>query len=380
MIYLDNSATTFPKPKNVYDSINYALKVYGANSGRGSYNMAIKTSEKIYETRKKVAEFFGCKNVENVVFTYNCTMSLNMAIKGLAYKGGHFVISDLEHNAVVRPLEKLKSQGLCDYSVAKVEKNDIDTIKNFSNEIRNNTVAVICTGASNVFGIIPPFKAIAQVAHDYGKLFILDAAQISGILPISIEDNCIDILCCSGHKGLYGVTGTGVMIVNEKINLNTIIEGGTGSNSSSKIQPKITPDRFESGTPNVQGIIALKSGIEFINNVSIKRIFEHETEILNYLKKSLRNINKVNVYCDKEDGWDNLAPVLSFNIDDIHSEEVAKQLSQNSIAVRAGLHCAPLAHNKMNTLDSGTVRISPSFFTKKNDVDFLIKCVRKIAK
>lgn len=380
MIYLDNSATTYPKPKNVYNSINYALKFYGANAGRGSYNMAIRTSEKIYETRKTIADFFNCKNVENVAFTYNCTMSLNMAIKGLAHKGGHFVISDLEHNAVVRPLEKLKSQGICDYSIAKVEKNDIDTIKNFSNAIRKNTIAVICTGASNVFGIITPFKAIAQVAHDYGKLFILDAAQISGILPIDLENSCIDILCCSGHKGLYGMTGIGVLIIKDNINLNTIIEGGTGSNSSSKSQPEITPDQFESGTPNIQGIIALKNGVQFINNVGIRKIFQHENEILSYLKMNFKNINKLSVYCDNEDGWNNLVPVLSFNINGVHSEEIARQLSQYNIAVRAGLHCAPLAHKKMNTLKSGTVRISPSFFNKKNDADFLIKCVRKIAK
>ncbi len=380
MIYLDNSATTYPKPKIVYNAINYGLKYYGANAGRGSYNMAIRTSEKIYETRKAVADFFNCKNVENVIFTYNCTTSLNMAIKGLAQKGAHFVISDLEHNAVVRPLEKLKSVGFCDYSVARVEKDDIDTIKNFSNAIRSNTVAVICSGASNVFGIIPPFKAIAQIAHDYGKLFILDAAQISGIIPIDFDNSCIDVLCCSGHKGLYGLSGTGVLLVKENVKLNTIIEGGTGSNSSSKTQPEVTPDKFESGTPNIQGIIALKSGIDFINSVGIDKIYKHENLVVSELRNYLRNNDKINVYCDSYNGWNNLAPVLSFNVNGLHSEKVARQLSGYNVAVRAGLHCSPLAHKKMNTLDSGTVRVSPSFFTKKNDIDFLIKCVRKIAK
>lgn len=380
MIYLDNSATTFPKPKSVYNTMNHALKLYGANAGRGSYKMAIETTEKLFETRKAVADFFYCKNVENVIFTYNCTMSSNMAIKGLAQKGGHFVISDLEHNAVVRPLEKLKLKGLCDYSIARVEKNDIDTIKNFSNAMRENTIAVICTGASNVFGIIPPYKAIAQIAHDYGKLFVLDAAQISGILPINFDDSCIDILCCSGHKGLYGATGVGILIIKDNIILDTIIEGGTGSNSLLKTQPELTPDRFESGTPNIQGIISLKSGINFVNKIGINNIYKHECDILDYLKINFRKIKNMRVYCDNEDGWRNLAPVVSFNVKGVHSEEVAKQLSQYNIAVRAGLHCAPLAHNKMNTLNDGTVRISPSIFTEKNDIDFLIKCVRKIAK
>lgn len=379
MIYLDNSATTYPKPKSVYNFLSQSLKSYGSNVGRGSYSMAIKTSEKVFETRMAVADFFGCSNVDNVVFTYNCTMSLNMAIKGIAKKGGHFVISDLEHNAVLRPLEKLKIDGICDYSVAKVEENCIDTIKNFSNAIKDNTIAVICTGASNVFGIMPPIKAIAQVAHDYNKLFVLDGAQVSGVIPINVETDGIDILCCSGHKGLYGLSGTGILIVGNGIQMDTLIEGGTGSNSMSKEQPTLIPDRYESGTPNIHGIIALKSGIDFIKSIGIKNVFLHEEKILNYFINSLKDIQNCVIYFGNSGEW-NKVPVLSFNIKDLHSEVVAQKLSEYDIAVRGGYHCAPLAHKKVNTIKSGTVRISPSFFTQKNDIDFLIKCVRKIAK
>ena len=377
MIYLDNSATTYPKPKSVIESFNKSFYSYGANAGRGFYNMAIDTTEQIYKVRKKLCEFFDCSNPENVVFTYNCTMALNMTIKGIAKKGGHFIISDLEHNSVLRTVEKLKLDGICDYSVAQVDNDDNKTIQNFSNCIKKNTIAIICTGASNVFGIITPYKKLAQLAHKHKILFILDAAQIGGVLPISVNKDGVDILCCAGHKGLYGPAGTGVMIIKDDIVMNTIIEGGTGSNSVLATQPDIVPDRFESGTPNVQGIIALGYGIDFVNQIGIKKIYNHEKKLIRYLDKNLKKIDKINLY-NNDDIIS--VPILSFNIKNMHSEEVAKKLSNFNIAVRAGLHCAPLAHKKMHTIESGTVRISPSVFTQKKDIDFLIKCVRKIAK
>lgn len=377
MIYLDNSATTYPKPKTVVDSFKNSFYSYGANAGRGFYNMAIDTTEQIYKVRKRLCDFFDCSNPENVVFTYNCTMALNMAIKGIAKKGGHLIISDLEHNSVLRTVEKLKLDGICDYSVAQVDNDDNKTIQNFSDCIKRNTIAIICTGASNVFGIITPYKKLAQLAHKHKILFILDAAQIGGVLPISVNNDGVDILCCAGHKGLYGPTGTGVMIVKDDITMNTIIEGGTGSNSVLAIQPDIVPDRFESGTPNVQGIIALGYGIDFVNKTGIKKIYNHEKNLIRYLDENLKKIDIINLY---NNNHKNFTPILSFNIENIHSEEVAKNLSDFNIAVRAGLHCAPIAHKKMGTIESGTVRISPSIFTQKKDIDFLIKCVRKIAK
>lgn len=377
MIYLDNSATTYPKPKIVIESFDKSMCNYGANAGRGFYDMAINTTEQIFNVRKKICHFFNCENPENVVFTYNCTMALNMAIKGIAKKGGHFIISDLEHNSVLRTVEKLKKDGICDYSIAKVDCDSVRTIQNFSECIRNNTIAIICTGASNVFGIITPYKKLAQLAHKYKILFVLDAAQIGGVLPISVNRDGIDILCCAGHKGLYGPMGTGVMIVNDNIVMDTIIEGGTGSSSVLATQPDIIPDRFESGTPNVQGIIALGYGLDFVNKIGVEKIYNHEKKLTEYLNENLETIRNISLY---NNGYEKCVPILSFNIKNIHSEEVALKLSELNIAVRAGLHCAPLAHKKMDTVESGTVRISPSVFTQKKDIDFLIKCVRKIAK
>ncbi|MCH5190864.1 MAG: aminotransferase class V-fold PLP-dependent enzyme [Oscillospiraceae bacterium] len=379
MIYLDNGATTYPKPKSVIASVTRAMTEFGANAGRGAYKMAVDTTEQIYLCRKTVADFFGCPSSENIIFTYNCTMALNIAIKGLAVRGAHFVISDLEHNAVLRPLEKLSADGVCSYSIAKVEYDEQKTLENFENALRSNTVAIICTGASNVFGIIPPLKALSRLAHKNGSLFIVDSAQTAGVLPINMTDDGIDILCCAGHKGLMGPTGTGILIFACDIPLNTIIEGGTGSNSALAVQPSVLPDRFESGTPNIPGIIGLHRGIEFVNEAGAKNICRHEIKLIKYLQRNLENSRRIKLYTDFFDSSQNLAPILSFNIDGMHSEQTAAILAESGIAVRAGLHCAPLAHRKMNTEDTGTVRICPSFFTKKSDIDFVIKSIRKIA-
>ena len=380
MIYLDNSATTYPKPECVTQAVCNSFHKFGANSGRGAYEMAIDTTEQIYKCREKLADFFNADEIENVIFTYNCTTALNMAIKGLAKNNAHFIISDLEHNAVLRPLETLKQKGICNYSIAKVSVDDYQTLKNFKNEIQSNTVAIICTGASNVFGIIPPYKMLSNLAHKNKLLFVMDCSQIAGIVPIDMKNDDIDILCCAGHKGLLGPTGTGVLILNKDVQLDSIIEGGTGSNSISPMQPDILPDKFESGTPNVQGIIGLSCAVDFIKKTNIRKIYEHENLLLKYLYKNLKNYENIILYTDFLDTRQHLAPILSFNVKNMHSEDVAERLSDVGICVRAGLHCAPLAHKKFGTENTGTVRISPSIFTKKSDIDFLINSVIKIAK
>lgn len=380
MIYLDNSATSYPKPKIVVQSVFEAYNKFGGNSGRGAYDMALKTTEQIYLCRKKLAEMFGVPSVENVIITYNCTTALNMAIKGLAKAGSHFIISDLEHNAVLRPLAKLKNQGIADFSIACVENDVYKTVQNFKNCIKENTVAIVCTGASNVFGVIPPYRMLARLAHRNNLLFVMDCAQVAGSMPINMMRDEIDILCCAGHKGLMGPAGTGIMILKEGVELDTIIEGGTGSNSADKNQPENLPDRFESGTPNVQGIIGLSKALDYIKSVGVENIYYHEFSLMRYLQKRLQQNKNVILYTDFFDKRQNLMPIMSFNVKNKHSEEVAAVLSADGIAVRAGLHCAPLAHRKFKTDAIGTVRISPSVFTKKSDIDFLINSVRKIAK
>lgn len=377
MIYLDNSATSYPKPESVTSSFAVSMRRFGGNAGRGGYKMALDTSEKIFRARENIARFFGCSNPENVIFTYNCTHALNMAIKGVAKRKGHLIISDIEHNAVLRPVEKLYNDGICDYSVAEIcYEDEAATIGNFKKLIKNNTVAIICSGASNVFGIPSPYKKIAKLAHENNLIFIMDIAQVGGIFPVNMTEDGIDILCCAGHKGLYGPTGTGILILKDALKLDTVIEGGTGSNSAVFSQPEIFPDRFESGTPNVSGIIALSLGVDFVRKKGIANIYKHETDCINYLENELRKNPDIILYVNRRKN--RFAPILSFNVKGYHSEAVSQHLAADNICVRAGLHCAPLAHKKMKTENFGTVRISPSIFTKKSDMDFLIKSLKKL--
>lgn len=378
MIYFDNGATSFPKPVSVTNAVRRSFYDYCANPGRGGYDLAMKAAEVIYDARVCAGELFNA-DPENVVFTPGCTYSLNAAIKGITGKYAHFIISDLEHNSVVRPLEKLRQARLCDYSVAEVVRDNNTTVNNFIEKFRPDTAAVICTLSSNVFGIIPPVREIARAAHKRHALFILDAAQGAGYLPIDMEKDGIDILCCAGHKGLYGPMGTGLMIFNGNVRLDTLTEGGTGSNSGEIMQPYTLPDRFESGTPNVHGIAGLGAGIKFAESIKPANILSHEYKIIKYIYSELSSVKNVILYNDFSN-CNNLSPVLSFNIKAKHSEEVASLLADRGICVRGGLHCAPLAHKKFNTLDTGTVRVTPSWFSYDREAEFFVNCIKKIAK
>lgn len=378
MIYLDNGATTFPKPQSVINSVNLALRNYGANPGRGGHRLAIKASEKVYETRKSLADFFKISDPSNVIFTHNCTEALNFVIKGLVKSGEHIVISSLEHNAVSRPVEKLKSKNVS-YTIAEVVEGDNEqTLSNFRNAIRENTKLLVCTYASNVFGIKVPVERICAMCHQYGILTCVDAAQASGIIPIDLSDSSIDYLCVAGHKGLYAPMGTGALIINCETIPDSLVEGGTGSNSQNLVQPDILPDKFESGTPDFTGIVGLKSGIDFVNRRGPLNIYHHEISLIKRAYNSLKSMKNVKLYTD-EPNMNYYAPVLSFNIEGKDSETVSDILSTRyNIATRAGLHCAPLAHKSLGTFDIGTVRVVPSVFTTNNDINSLINAVYKI--
>lgn len=378
MIYFDNGATSYPKPFSVVNAVQMSFCEFCANPGRGGYKSAMKSAEMIYNARESAAKLFNA-DAENVIFTSGCTFSLNTAVKGLCRKGSHFVISDLEHNSVLRPLERLRRAGLCEYSVAEITPDVSKTVSNFVNAFRKNTVAVICTLSSNVFGIMPPIERIALEAHKHGILFVLDAAQGAGYLPVDMKKDKTDIICCAGHKGLFGPMGTGLLIISKNVSLNTLIEGGTGSNSESLNQPSVSPDRFESGTPNVHGIAGLWAGINFVQNEKCENILSHEKRIIKYIYDELKACNNVILYTDFYDGTPK-SPVLSFNIKSRQSEEIAALLAENGICVRGGLHCAPLAHKKFSTIKSGTVRITPSWFTSEKEAEFLVNCIKKIAK
>ncbi len=375
MIYLDNSATTFPKPDSVHQAINNALREYGANPGRGGHRMAMRASEEIFKTRTAAAEFFNA-DVENVVFTSGCTASLNTVISGVLKPGDHVVVSALEHNAVMRPLKNLEKIGVTCTEATVFPKENDKTVDAFRKAINAKTRMIICTHASNVWGIRLPIERIAALAHEYGILFCVDAAQSGGILPIDVKNTGIDYVCLAGHKGLYSLMGVGMLIVNSKTIPEPLIFGGTGSNSHLAEQPKDLPDRFEAGTLNFAGIVGLNAGMNFIKRRGRENILRHETELMLRLHKQLSAIPYVKLYLPPPTA-DYFVPLLSFNIEGIDSETVAQYLDKHGIAVRAGLHCAPAAHRFMNTEESGVVRISPSAFTRPNEINIVTQTIRR---
>lgn len=379
MIYLDNSATTFPKPRAVTNAVNTALVNFGANPGRGGHKLALKASQLMFDTRSTIMRLFKAHDENSVIFTGNCTNACNMVLKGILKPGDHAVVSCLEHNAVMRPLEKLAQNGVT-YTAAKVYPGDNDrTLDSFRKAITKNTKLIFCTQASNVWGIRLPVERITALAHQYGIPVAVDAAQSAGVVKIDLGDSGIDFLCCAGHKGLYGPMGTGMLIFNTDITLDTIIEGGTGSNSYSLEQPEVLPDRFESGTQNLPGIAGLKAGAELVMKRGIDNIFRSEMKHMQYLYDNLMRIKGVKLYTARPDEF-HCVPVLSFNVNGLDSETVSAKLNDYGIAVRAGLHCAPCAHEFLGTLEGGAVRVSPSMLTTRGDIDYLILSVSKIAR
>ena len=377
MIYLDNSATTFPKPRVVINSVNNSFMKYGANPGRGGHQLAIRSSQIMFDSRNTLMRFFNAPDENSIIFTGSCTTACNMVLKGLLKSGDHVVVSCLEHNAVMRPLQKLSENGI-NYTVARVYPNDNDkTLDSFRKAINQDTRLIFCIYASNVWGIKLPIDIITALAHLYGIPIAVDAAQAAGIVPIDLKESGIDFLCCAGHKGLYGPMGTGMLIFNTDIPLDTIIEGGTGSNSYSLEQPEILPDRFESGTQNLPGIVGLKASTEFIMRRGVNNIANSEMRLIQYLYDRFSKIKEVKLYTDRPES-EHYVPLLSFNIEGMDSETISAMLDKYGIAVRAGLHCAPFAHEFFGTIDGGAVRVSPSMFTTRNDMDYLVNAILKI--
>ena len=375
MIYLDNAATTYPKPQSVIKAVDDALKK-SANPGRSGHTLSQSTAISVYEVRKKLKDMFSAPAVENVVFTLNCTHAINYVLKGLIKSGDRIVTSSFEHNAVMRPLEKLKKQGV-HIDIAESYPDDKEaTVRSFSRLINTNTKLVICTAASNVIGLKMPIKEIGMMCKQFGISFCVDAAQLAGVCDINMKECNIDYLCIAAHKGLYAPMGTGVLITKDN-RLDTIIEGGTGTASIMLDQPNDLPEMLESGTINVPGIIGLGAGIDFVKSKGFDKIYNHEMGLVKRLYKQLKSTPGVKLYTPEPD--DNYAPVLSFNINGLNSVDSASKLNSLGFATRAGLHCAPFAHKRIGTIESGTVRICPSVFTSGQDIDKFAAAVRQIS-
>lgn len=370
-INFDNAATTFPKPPEVRLAVEKALVRYGS-AGRGSHTLAARGSELIYAAREEAASLFGAEP-ERVVFTSNCTHALNIAIQGILHDGGHAVISQLEHNSVLRPVYALAKAGRASYSIAKVSPDDAETVRSFRRLIRKDTKAVICTLCSNVTGQILPWKEIGQLCQERGICFVADGAQACGVLDVKLSDG-INILCTAGHKGLYGITGTGLLVTDGKFPLPPLMQGGSGSQSNLPEMPSFLPDTLESGTLNVIGAASLRAGIRFVKKKGISNIYRHETALCERLCERLKGIPDVTVLRSEGAVY---APIVAFNLEGIPSETVAQALSERGFCLRAGLHCAPLAHRAMGNPD-GAVRFSPSVFSRMPDTERLADTVRML--
>ena len=379
MIYLDNAATTFPKPESVINAMVYAQKFVGANAGRGGHRMTMRAGEMVYSAREKAAALFGAES-ERVIFTHNCTSALNTAIKGTLQKGDHVIISCLEHNSVLRPVHALFEKGFITYSVADVNPFDkAETVKNFLSLINKSTSAVICTMVSNVFGTVMPIEDLGRELKKRGILFIVDAAQSAGTYKIDMKKMNIDILCMPGHKGLMGPMGTGMMIIGDGVEVESLYQGGTGSYSMSEKQPTIYPDKLESGTVNLPGIWGFKKGMDYIGLVGGEdAIHKKEDFLCRVLREDLHSIKNIRVY--DEVSCEAPAPLVAFNVKNINCEEVAELLNKDGIAVRAGYHCAYLAHKTFAENENGIVRVSPGWFNTKKDIKNLVFSLNKIAK
>lgn len=378
MVYLDNAATTYPKPREVYRKWQTAMSVYGANPGRSGHAFSERTSEAVYKSREECAELFGA-DPENTVFTLNCTHALNFAIKGIARKGCKFVVSDMEHNAVMRPAYAAAKAvgGSC--AMFGATEDVEQTVYNAERAIDANTVALVCTAASNVFGLRTPIRELADLCRRKKICFIVDAAQGAGVLPISLSDG-VNIICAAGHKGLYGPMGTGLLVFDGNYPLETIIEGGTGSVSESISQPDFPPDRFESGTINTAGAIALGEGVRFVKRRTPKAILNHELALCERVCEGLESIDGITLYNRiTPENAELYAPVVSFNFEGVPSSEGAQILSSRGFCLRGGLHCAPAAHQKLGTIDGGTIRFSPSAFTTPQEVEMFLRSARQIA-
>lgn len=363
MIYLDSAATSFQKPETVGRAMEAALREM-SSPGRGGYPAAMRAAQTLLDCRTELAELFHVPEPEQVVFTMNATHGLNLAIKSLVPYGGRAVISGYEHNAVTRPLAALGA----DIRVAAAPLFEPDmTAAAFDKAITPDVDAVICTHVSNVFGAVQPIEQVAALCRERGVPLIVDASQSAGVLPLDMTALGAAFIAMPGHKGLYGPQGTGVLLCCGRAETAPLIEGGTGSVSIQQEMPDFLPDRLEAGTHNVPGIAGLLAGVRFVRERGLEQICLHERKLALRASEGLRSIPGVSV-CARRDLFAQTG-VLSFVPEGQDAELVGNALAEAGVAVRAGMHCAPLAHRTAGTLDSGTVRLSFSAFNTPEEVD-----------
>ena len=378
MIYLDNAATSWPKPEIVYRTMDEFLRTKGGNPGRGSNSMALAAREKVEETRRLVARLINVPEAKRVIFTLNCTDALNLGLKGLLKPGDQVITDSIGHNSLVRPLWKLERQGVKVTRLPSSPDTGVVSPCDIETAITRDTRIIVVTHALNVNGVIQPIEEYGSIARQHKVVFMVDAAQTVGKYPVDVSSANIDLLAFSGHKGLFGPPGTGVLYIGNRVNLDTLREGGTGSFSEQEEQPETLPDKYESGTLNSVGIAGLGAGLKFIFDEGLDKIIAHEKFLTDKLIAGLRVIPGVTLYLPKD--LSKIAPVVSFNIKGYQPGEVGTILDQAfDTKVRAGLQCAPAAHKTLGTFPSGTVRLSPGYLNVTEEIELTVEAVARIA-
>ena len=374
MIYLDNAATSFPKPKAVLDAMAGSASKLAANPGRSGHRMSLAAGRVIVNCRETLAQLLQVDKPEQIVFCFNCTDAINMAIHGLLQPGDHVITTAMDHNAVLRPLHGLQARGVISLDIITPEEDGCVTASQIENAFKPTTRLVVCTHASNVTGAIQPVEEIGRLCRKKGVYFLLDAAQTIGILPVHPKTLQADMVAFPGHKALLGPMGTGALWIREGIELTPFREGGTGSASESPYQPNEMPDRYESGTLNLIGIAGLMQGVRYVLARGTQ-IHQHEQTLSHRLLQGLSCIPFIQAYVPKGAH----TGIVSFNFAGKTSGEIAELLDQKGFGVRAGLHCAPLAHKTLGTMDIGAVRVSAGFFNTTAEIDRLIDTLQQIA-
>lgn len=376
MIYLDNAATTLQKPQCVTDAVVAAMNSMG-NPGRGAHSGALSASRVVYGTRCRIAELFGCSRPDHVVFTCNSTEALNIALSGIFTPGDHVITTDLEHNSVLRPLYRLEKEGVISLSFVPADRQGRPDYSAFESLIQRDTRAIVCTHASNLTGNMIDIARVGKVAHERGLLFVVDASQTAGAVPINMEAMNIDILCFTGHKGLMAPQGTGGLCIREGIEIESFKVGGSGIHSYDREQPRDYPTRLEAGTLNSHGIAGLSAAVDYLNEVTVEAIREKEHALMRRFYEGVVSIPGVTVYGDFES---DRTAVVTLNIGDEDSAIISDALYEDySIATRAGAHCAPRMHEALGTVEQGAVRFSFSWFNTVEEVDEAIRAVAELA-
>ena len=379
LIYLDNSATTFPKPEEVYRFMDSFYRKHGVNPGRSGFDAAIETEEIVQGTRQLLTDLFNGDDPNRLTFSYNASDSLNMILQGLAEKGDHVITTCLEHNSVLRPLHHLEIQGIVEIDHIPFDKNGYVDPDDIKNAIKKNTKMVVVNHSSNVIGTIQPLKEIGKICKANGVFFIVDASQSAGAIPIDMKAMGIDVLVFTGHKCLMGPTGVGGSYVMENVPVRYTRFGGTGVRSAVKTHLEEFPYRLECGTLNILGVSGLHAGVSWINEKGIENLHNQEMALYNKLRNAFHEIEGVITYC--ANNTDNQNPVLCFNVNGFEAGDVGTMLDVDyNIATRTGLHCAPKVHEVIGTFEiHGTVRMSIGPFNTEKHIDAAIEAVKDIA-